>query len=76
MANITLRNVKSIGNLLPPGIIRTNETNPGTGFVFDNVSSDGWWFGKYNYITENIYGEVIDSSPEPYFMDPSVPYDQ
>jgi hypothetical protein len=35
--NITLRNIKSTGGLLPPGIIRCNETNPCTGFVFDNV---------------------------------------
>jgi hypothetical protein len=35
--NITLKNVESHGGLLPPGVLLFNETNPGTGFVFDNV---------------------------------------
>jgi hypothetical protein len=69
MDNIVLRNVQQYGNLLPPGIIRCNETNPCTGFEFDNVNADGWWnsFG-YGYISENVYGTVSDSYPEPEFL--------
>ena len=68
MYNITLRNIYSKGGLLPPGIIRCNETNPCTGFVFDNVQMDGW-YNDYGlgYITENVQGVVINSYPDPGF---------
>lgn len=66
--NITLRNVQQYGTIFPPGVIRCNETNPCTGFVFDNVRAHGWWrlFGM-NYIVENVEGEVINSHPKPDF---------
>lgn len=66
--NITLRNIHSQGGVLPPGIIRCNETNPCTDFTFDNVIMDGW-FVKSNlgYITENVIGKVINSFPAPKF---------
>ena len=69
MADITLRNITQTGNYLPPGIIRCNETEPCTGFVFDNVKSTGWWswFGL-GYITQNVIGTVTDSKPEPDFI--------
>lgn len=70
VANITLRNVQQHGTLLPPGIVRCNETNPCTGFVFDNVDADGWWkWLRLGYITENIYGDVSGSRPMPEFLD-------
>jgi hypothetical protein len=70
IANITLQNVQQYSTLLPPGVVRCNETNPCTGFVFDNVNADGWWkwFG-FNYITENIQGEALFDSPRPAFLD-------
>jgi hypothetical protein len=37
LANITLRNVHVEQSVLSPGIIIANASNPGTGFVFDNV---------------------------------------
>lgn len=68
VANITLRNVKQYHNILPPGVIRCNETNQCGGFVFDDVTAEGWfnYFGL-GYITENIYGEVERSFPAPAF---------
>lgn len=57
--DITLRNVTSTGSLLPPGIIRCNETNPCHGFLFENVqlTSVFWDLIGYGFITENVYGE-------------------
>jgi hypothetical protein len=37
VSNITLRDIAVYNSLLSPGVIIHNETNPGTGFVFDNV---------------------------------------
>ena len=66
--NITLRNIVSKGGLLPPGIIRCNETNPCTGFVFENVNLSGWLIHKDNgFITENVQGVSINSFPDPHF---------
>ena len=66
--NITLRNIVSKGGLLPPGIIRCNETNVCTGFVFENVHLSGWLIHKdHGYITENVEGIVINSFPDPHF---------
>ena len=71
VANVTLRNVRQYGTVLPPGVIRCNETNPCTGFTFENVRAGGWWrlFGL-NYITENVQGTVTDSRPAPAFTGP------
>ena len=69
ITNLTLRNISSTSGWLPPGIIRCNETNPCTGFVFDNVNVSGW-FSDYGmgYITENVYGTSINSFPDPGFL--------
>ena len=68
MNNITLTNVTAVNSLLPPGIIRCNETNPCTGFVWDNVQASGWWkFFKLGFITEHVSGTVTNSSPVPAF---------
>lgn len=68
VSNITLNNVKQYGSILPPGIIRCNETNPCTGFNFTNVQATGWWqYLGFGYITENIEGTVTNSSPAPLF---------
>ena len=66
--NVTISNVQQYGTILPPGVIRCNETNPCTGITFQNVKASGWWrlFGL-NYITENIQGVVTDSKPVPAF---------
>lgn len=69
--DITLRNVQIYNSLLPPGIIRCNETNPCTGFVFDNVNAHGWWKHlRISYIVENVYGTVSNSSPVPAYITP------
>lgn len=69
ISNITLRNIKSKGGLLPAGIIRCNKTNPCTNFTFDNVDvrSDFWDTLGYGYITEYIEGVSINSFPDPAF---------
>jgi hypothetical protein len=68
MHNITLRNITSKNGWLTPGIIRCNETNPCTGFVFENVQMDGWTNNLgLGFITENVYGTVVNSYPAPDF---------
>lgn len=66
--NITLRDINVDGSVLTPGIIRCNETNPCHGFVFENVQMNAWYdkVGK-GFITENVFGEVINSYPDPGF---------
>jgi hypothetical protein len=69
MRNITLRNIDVKGSVLTPGVIRCNETNPCYDFTFDNVHMDAW-YNNYNktFHTENVYGTVINSFPDPGFM--------
>mmetsp|Transcript_7260 Transcript_7260/g.5528 ORF Transcript_7260/g.5528 Transcript_7260/m.5528 type:complete len:197 (+) Transcript_7260:828-1418(+) len=70
--NITLRNMEFEHSLLTPGIIRCNETNPCTGFTFDNVHMNAWYTDTdHGFITENVYGTVIDSYPDPGFLSPA-----
>lgn len=67
--NITLRNVYSTKGILPPGIIRCNETNPCTDFTFENVYATGWFtLLDYGYITENVIGTQVNSYPSPGFV--------
>lgn len=71
MDNVVLRNITSTGGLLPPGIIRCNETNPCTGFEFTDVQVDGWWnsgifrFFHIGYISQHAYGTQSNSHPSP-----------
>lgn len=69
ISDVTIRNVNSYGNILPPGVFRCHESNKCTGFVLDNVHVSGWWrlFGL-NYITENVEGSVNKSRPVPAFV--------
>lgn len=64
MRNITLRNVHTDHSVLSPGIIRCNETNPCTGFDFDNVSVTGWLESE-GYICENVEGIYSNADPAP-----------
>lgn len=70
MNNITLNNIQNYDTILPPGIIRCNETNECTGFVWNNVHSTalgGWWEKLgLGYITDHVHGEVTNSSPNPH----------
>ena len=66
---MTLKNVYSHGGILPPGIIRCNETAPCHGFEFENVNFDGWFnYVFMGYITENVYGVTTNSYPDPGFI--------
>jgi hypothetical protein len=66
--NITLRNIHSRGGYLV-GIVRCNATNPCTNINFENVNHDGFFsdFKDNSWITENVYGSVINSHPNPHF---------
>lgn len=65
--NITLKNIYSIGGYLV-GIVRCNATNPCTNINFENVRHDGFFASQKNgFITENVYGTVINSHPDPHF---------
>jgi hypothetical protein len=67
--NITLRNVVSTDGVLPPGIIRCNETNPCRDIYFENVDATGWFtLLNYGYITENALGSQWLSFPSPGFQ--------
>jgi polygalacturonase len=66
--NITVKNVDVHGGVFPPGIIRCNETNPCTGFHFENVKVSGWYVNpNVGYITEHVQGTVLNSFPDPGF---------
>ena len=68
--NITLTNVQAYGTVLPPGVIRCHESNPCTGFEFNNVKSHGWWrVLGLNYVVENVVGTETKSRPVPAFKD-------
>ena len=68
MERITLDNIQQSGNVLPPGVIRCNETNPCTDFTFNNVNDKSIWTRlNFNYIVENVEGIVSNSSPIPAF---------
>jgi hypothetical protein len=68
--DITLRNITSHGSLLPPGIIRCNETNPCNGFVFEdiNMRSFLWDTFGFGFISEAVYGTVKNVHPDPKFL--------
>jgi hypothetical protein len=73
--NITLRNINSINGILPPGIIRCNETNPCRDITFDNVKVTGWFtLLDYGYITENAYGTSSWSLPNPGLNNTKIDY--
>ena len=70
VSNITVRNVQQYGNILPPGVLRCHESNPCTGFTFQNVNASGWWkWLGIGYITQNVQGLVESSKPAPAFND-------
>jgi len=70
MNNITLDNIRMYDAILPPGLIRCNETNACNGFIWNNVhatSYKGWWeFLGLGFISENVHGVVTDSVPAPH----------
>lgn len=67
--DITLNNIQMYDAVLPPGVIRCNETLPCTNIVFQNVKASGWWsVFRLNYFTENVHGAVVDSTPAPKFI--------
>ena len=71
MDDISLNNIRIYDSILPPGVIRCNETNSCTGFKWNNVHATGiagWWeYLGLGFITENVHGDVTDSSPDPHF---------
>ena len=68
--DVTLNNIQIHDAILPPGIIRCNETNPCTNMIFQNVNASGsWWRWLHlGYIVENVYGTVVYSDPIPEFI--------
>ena len=68
--NITFRNIESHGGILPPGVLRGNETNPLTDINFENVKLHGIWrYFAWTYYTEDVYGTAIDTHPVPKYSD-------
>mmetsp|Transcript_31445 Transcript_31445/g.43639 ORF Transcript_31445/g.43639 Transcript_31445/m.43639 type:complete len:460 (+) Transcript_31445:384-1763(+) len=74
ISNVVLRNIRSIGNVLGPGIIRCDEANPCKGFVFSNVTSTPMKlspFSRTEWYCENVQGVSTNSIPEiPCFKGP------
>jgi hypothetical protein len=58
LANLTFSRVNISGGLLSPGILLANETNPGTGFVFDAVivRNGSTWPEPSGYLVVNVHG--------------------
>lgn len=67
MLNIKLENVTFTGGLTLPGVILCNETAPCTGFNFTNVKNTGIFLVKRSYVTKNVYGVSVGSTPAPGF---------
>jgi hypothetical protein len=68
VSNITLRNIAVYNSLLSPGVIIHNATNPGTGFLFDNVvfHNSSTWPVQDGFWCLNTIGEAIGgTSPVP-----------
>ena len=66
--DITLRNITIHGSLLTPGIIRCHEDNPCRNIIFENVYHNAWYKKVgLGFIVENVYGESINSYPDPGF---------
>ena len=64
--NITLRDIKSTGGVLPAGLIRCNATNPCTDINFENVNMTAWWDDmEWSFITEYASGSVENTFPRP-----------
>jgi hypothetical protein len=64
--NITLKNIRSTNGVLPPGIIRCNETNPCSDIKFENVYMTGWFTALgLGYITEYAVGSSHNVYPDP-----------
>jgi hypothetical protein len=62
--NITLRDINSTGGILPPGVIRCNETNVCTDINLENVNIDGWWSEMgWSFITEYALGKATNVTP-------------
>mmetsp|Transcript_17902 Transcript_17902/g.34219 ORF Transcript_17902/g.34219 Transcript_17902/m.34219 type:complete len:525 (-) Transcript_17902:197-1771(-) len=68
ISNVQLRNITSVGNLLPPGIVRCNKKNPCTRFVFKDVHLSGAPYDPLDrggWYCEHVYGDTYDSFPIP-----------
>jgi hypothetical protein len=67
VGNITLRGINIYNPVLSPGVIRMNETNPGTNFLFDGVvvhNASTW--PADNYLCDSIDGVATGgTSPIP-----------
>jgi hypothetical protein len=61
VSNITLRDIAVYNSLLSPGVIIHNITNPGTGFIFDNVIfyNASTWPVENGYWCLNTQGVAI-----------------
>jgi len=75
MRDITLRNINIHGNILPAGLVRCNETNPCTGFVFENVHAHSllWDLLEIPFITEFVYGTATNVYPKTFFLNEGEP---
>ena len=59
VANITLRRVTVYNGLLAPGVLMANESNPGTGFVWDEVVAiNASTFPFTGYLVKNVFGRA------------------
>jgi polygalacturonase len=68
VTRLTLRNVTVVNALLSPGVLRCNETNPCSGWQFDNVhmSSVSDWPVAGGFLCENVVGSTwTNTSPMP-----------
>jgi polygalacturonase len=67
LANITLRRVNIYGGVFSPGVIMANQSNPGTGFVWDAVvAHNASTFPETGYLVRNIKGTAMGgTSPVP-----------
>jgi hypothetical protein len=65
VSNIVLENINFAEGDTLPGVLLCNETNPCSGFVFNNVKNKGNFLVQSNYVCQNTIASFIDSDPVP-----------
>eukprot|EP01102_Stenamoeba_stenopodia_P022513 TRINITY_DN9415_c0_g1_i1.p1 TRINITY_DN9415_c0_g1~~TRINITY_DN9415_c0_g1_i1.p1 ORF type:complete len:524 (-),score=106.39 TRINITY_DN9415_c0_g1_i1:119-1690(-) len=65
VTNIQVVNVTMTGGVTLPGVILCNDTNPCSGFSFENVSNNGEFLVQKDYVCVSAYGTASNSNPVP-----------
>lgn len=70
VSNIQFYDITMINGDTLPGVLLLDPSNPGTGFIFSNVTNEGTFLVQSNYICKNIQGSFLHSKPTPVCTSP------